>query len=58
MIKSVQITKTLKRRLNFNQIIKGSIPIVSIDTIVMLYTNGIDPSVKNFRSLANSIDHR
>jgi hypothetical protein len=24
----------------------------------MLYTEGIDPSVKNFRSLTDSIDHR
>ncbi len=54
MVKRVKITKTLKGRLNFNRIIEGSIPIVS----VMLYTKSIDPSVKNLRSLTDSIDHR
>jgi hypothetical protein len=48
MVKSVKIAKTLKGRLNFNWLIKGSILIVSINISVMLYTNGIDPSVKNF----------
>jgi hypothetical protein len=33
MVKSVKIDKTLKGRLNFNTIIKESIPIVSINTI-------------------------
>jgi hypothetical protein len=57
MVKSVKIDKTLKEQLNFNRIIKESIPIVSINTI-MFYTKGIDPSVKNFRRLTDSIDHR
>jgi hypothetical protein len=56
MVKSVKIAKTLKGQLNFNRIIEGSILIVSIDTIGD--TNGIDPSVKNFRSLTDSIDHQ
>jgi hypothetical protein len=56
--KSIKIAKTPTGQLNFNRIIKGSIPIVSIDTIgQMLYTKGINPSVKNFRSLTESIDH-
>jgi hypothetical protein len=59
MVKSVKIAKTLKGQLNFNQIIEGSIPMVSIDTIGHgTLKVSIDPSVKNFRSLTDSIDHR
>jgi hypothetical protein len=43
-----------KNYFNFNRIIEGLISMISI----MLYTKGINPSVKNFRSLTDSIDHR
>ncbi len=57
--KGVKIAKTLKGRLNFNQIIEGSIPIVSIDTIGHgTLKVSINPSVKNFRSLSDSSDHQ
>jgi hypothetical protein len=55
MVKSVKIAKTLKRSLNFDRIIKGSILIVLTDTIGHAYTTGIDPLVKNFRSLTDSL---
>jgi hypothetical protein len=46
-----------KNYFNFNLIIEGSILIVSIETIDHALHKGIDPSVKNARSLTDSMDH-